>query len=126
MYELQSLNLLHKIISTEEPRALASHISSNSELRFRSTRLYAALARTRVKTETDMRRFLYIQRYNALPLDLRDMSICVWFDMMFEPQTAPTQIDKAKIVLSLLETRRFKGRASSSVDDDKKYFTKVV
>ena len=77
LYELQSLNLLHKIISTEEPQALASQLSSNSELRFRSTRQDAALALPRVRIETGKRRFLYstVQRYNALPLDLREMSI---------------------------------------------------
>ena len=77
LYELQSLNLLHKICSTGEPLALASQLSANSELRTRSTRRDADLALPRVRTATGKRRFLYgvVKMYNDLPRDLRDMSV---------------------------------------------------
>ena len=77
LYELQSLNLLHKICSTGEPLALASQLSANSDLRTRSTRRDADLALPRVRTATGKRRFLYgvVKMYNDLPRDLRDMSV---------------------------------------------------
>ena len=77
LYELQSLNLLHKIRTTEEPQALASRLSTNSEFRSRNTRQDADLALPRVRTEAGKRRFLYsiAQRYNELPLDLREASL---------------------------------------------------
>ena len=77
LYELQSLNLLHKIRTTGEPQALASQLLTNSEFRSRTTRQDADLALPRVRTEAGKRRFLYrvAQDYNALPLDLREVSL---------------------------------------------------
>ena len=77
LYELQSLNILHKIRSTGEPQALASQLSANSELRLRHTRQDTDLFLPRVRTNAGKRRFLYqaVQRYNTLPLDVREMSL---------------------------------------------------
>ena len=77
LYELQSLNILHKIRRTEEPQALASQLSANSDLRSRSTRQDADLALPRVRTTAGKRRFLYsrAQRYNRLSLDMRESSL---------------------------------------------------
>ena len=65
-YEVQSLNLLHKIRRTGEPQALASQISANSVLRFRSTRQDSDLALPRVRTNAGKRRLLYIQNRAAV------------------------------------------------------------
>ena len=77
LYEVQSLNLLHKIRRTGEPQALASQISANSVLRSRSTRQDSDLALPRVRTNAGKRRLLYstVQRYNGLPLDMRESSL---------------------------------------------------
>ena len=56
LYELQSLNLLHKIRRTGEPQALASQLSVNSALRSRSTRRDTDLALPRVRTNAGKRR----------------------------------------------------------------------
>ena len=55
LYELQSLNLLHKIRRTGEPQALASQLSVNSALRSRSTRRDTDLALPRVRTNAGKR-----------------------------------------------------------------------
>ena len=77
LYEVQSLNLLHKIRRTGEPQALASRLSANSVLRFRSTRQDSDLALPRVRTNAGKRRLLYstVQRYNQLPLNMRESSV---------------------------------------------------
>ena len=77
LYEVQSLNLLHKIRRTGEPQALASQLSANSVLRSRSTRQDSDLALPRVRTNAGKRRLLYstVQRYNGLPLDMRESSL---------------------------------------------------
>ena len=77
LYEVQSLNLLHKIRRTGEPQAFASQLSANSVLRSRSTRHYSDLALPRVRTNAGKRRLLYstVQRYNQLPLNMRESSV---------------------------------------------------
>ena len=77
LYEVQSINLLHKIRRTGEPQALASQLSANSVLRSRSTRQDSDLALPRVRTNAGKRRLLYstVQRYNGLPLDMRESSL---------------------------------------------------
>ena len=77
LYEVQSLNLLHKIRRTGEPQALASQLSANSVLRSRSTRQDSDLALPRVRTNAGKRRLLYstVQQYNGLPLDMRESSL---------------------------------------------------
>ena len=77
LYEVQSLNLLHKIRRTGEPQALASQLSANSVLRSRSTRQDSDLSLPRVRTNAGKRRLLYstVQRYNQLPLNMRESSV---------------------------------------------------
>ena len=77
LYELQFLNLLHKIRRTGESQALASRLLTNSQVRSRSTRQDADLALPRVRTAAGKRRFLYavVQQYNSLPTVLREASL---------------------------------------------------
>ena len=73
LYELHSLNLLHKIRITEEPLALSSQLRVNSTLRSRSTRQDDDLALPRARTEAGKRRLLFsiVQQYNRLPPEVR-------------------------------------------------------
>ena len=77
LYRQHSLCLLHKILATGEPQALASQIHSNSSLRARSTRQDTDLALPHVRTETGKRRLLYsiVKQYNDLPSELRNRSL---------------------------------------------------
>ena len=77
LYELHSLNLLHKIRITEEPLALSSQLQTNSSLRSRSTRQDGDLALPRVRTEAGRRRLIYssVQQYNRLPPEVRLLSL---------------------------------------------------
>ena len=77
LYELHSLNFLHKIRSTGEPLALSSQLQANSALRSRHTRQDADLALPRVRTEAGRRRLLFsvAQQYNGLPLEVRDLPL---------------------------------------------------
>ena len=59
MYELHSLNFLHKIRCTQEPEALSSQSLANSSLRSRSTRQDCDLALSRARTEAGRRRLLF-------------------------------------------------------------------
>ena len=77
LYRQHSLSMLHKIIITGEPQALASQVQTSSSLRSRSTRQDTDLALPRVRTESGKRRLLYsiVQLYNSLPLELRSLSL---------------------------------------------------
>jgi len=79
LHEQHCLTLLHKIIRTGEPQALASRLQPNSELRSRNTRQDTDLALPpgRVNTNAGFRRFFYrtVQRYNTLPAEVKEMSI---------------------------------------------------
>ena len=77
LYELHSLNLLHKIRITEEPLALSSQLQANSTLRSRSTRQDSDLPLPRLRTEAGKRRLLFstVQRYNGLPPEVRLLSL---------------------------------------------------
>ena len=77
LYRQHSLSMLHKIIITGEPQALASQVQTSSSLRSRSTRQDTDLALPRVRTESGKRRLLYsiVQLYNSLPFELRSLSL---------------------------------------------------
>ena len=77
LYELHSLNFLHKIRCTGEPEALSSQFQVNSSLRFRHTRQDSDLALPRVRTEAGRRRlsFSMAQRYNRLPQEYRELPL---------------------------------------------------
>ena len=77
LYELHSLNFLHKIRRTGEPLALSSQLQANSELRSRNTRQDADLALPRARTEAGRRRLFFniVKLYNRLPLDTRDLPL---------------------------------------------------
>ena len=76
LYELHSLNFLHKIRCTGEPVALSSHLQVNSALRSRTTRQDSDLALPRARTEAGKRRLFYstVKLYNGLPLEMRELS----------------------------------------------------
>ena len=77
LYELHSLNFLHKIRCTGEPETLSSQLLVNSSLRSRSTRQDADLALPRARTESGRRRLLFgiVQLYNRLPPEMRNLSL---------------------------------------------------
>ena len=77
LYELYSLNFLHKIRCTGEPETLSSQLLVNSSLRSRSTRQDADLALPRARTESGRRRlpFGIAQLYNRLPREMRNLSL---------------------------------------------------
>ena len=77
LYEIHSLNFLHKIRCTGEPLALSSQLQVNSALRSRSTRQDTDLALPRARTEAGRRRLLFstVQLYNRLPLETRDLPL---------------------------------------------------
>ena len=77
LFEIHSLNFLHKIRCTGEPETISSQILTNSSLRSRSTRRDTDLALPRVRTEAGRRRLLYsiAQLYNRLPHDFRSLSM---------------------------------------------------
>ena len=77
LYKQHSVGLLHKILVTGEPQALASQLQINSSLRSRSTRQDTDMALPRVRTEAGKRRLLYsiVQLYNALPSELKTLSL---------------------------------------------------
>ena len=89
LYKQHTLTLLHKIMDTGEPQALASQIQANSSLRSRSTRQDTDLALPRVRTEAGKRRLLYstVQLYNELPSDIRSSSL-VSFKRLLHEQLA--------------------------------------
>ena len=59
LHKQHSLRLLHKILVTGEPQALASQIRANPSLRASSIRQDADLALPRVRTESGKRYLLY-------------------------------------------------------------------
>ena len=77
LYEIHSLNFLHKIRCTGEPEALFSQLQLNSSLRTRTTRQDADLALPRARTEAGRRRLLFgtVQSYNRLPSGVRDLPL---------------------------------------------------
>ena len=77
LYHIHSINFLHKMLNTGEPRALASQLHTNSSIRSRSTRQDTDLALPRVRTEAGRRRLLYntVQLYNSLPQEVRSLSL---------------------------------------------------
>ena len=77
LYELHSLNFLHKIRCTGEPETLSSQLLVNSSIRSRSTRQDADLALPRARTESGRRRLLFgiVQLYNRLPPEMRNLSL---------------------------------------------------
>ena len=80
LYQLHSVNFLHKMLVTGEPQALASQVQINSSLRSRSTRQDTDLALPRVRTEAGRRRHLYsiVKLYNTLPQKVRDLSLAAF------------------------------------------------
>ena len=80
LYQIHSLSLLHKILLTGEPQALASQLQANSSLRSRSTRQDTELALPRMGKEAGRRRFFYsiVQLYNALPQEFKTLSIAAF------------------------------------------------
>ena len=77
LYELHSLNFLHKIRCTGEPESLSSQLQAKSSLRTRSTRQDTDLALPRVRTEAGRRRLLYsaVRSYNRLPSEIRGLPL---------------------------------------------------
>ena len=78
--QLQSyhtLSLLHKVIRTGEPEALAGMFCTNASVRQRNTRQDNLLHIPRSRTECGKRRFCVRapSLYNALPLDLRERPV---------------------------------------------------
>ena len=91
LYKQHTLTLLHKIMDTGEPQALASQIQANSSLRSRSTRQDTDLALPRVRTEAVKRRLLYstVQLYNELPSDIRSSSLASFKRLLHEQLADP-------------------------------------
>ena len=77
LYELHSLNFLHKIRCTGEPETLSSQLLANSSVRCRSTRRDTDLSLPRVRTEAGRRRLLFsiVQLYNRLPQEVRSLPL---------------------------------------------------
>ena len=80
LFHHQSLSLLHKIILTGKPECIASQISANRDnpVHVCSTRQDHLLQLPAIRTEAGRRRFLYgiVQRFNALPADIRELVEC--------------------------------------------------
>ena len=77
LYKYKTLALLHKICLHQVPVSLSTSIQTNREARVRSTRRDDDLRLPAVRTEAGRRRFLYRGPlwYNALPMELREMSV---------------------------------------------------
>ena len=71
-----TLVLLHRVICSKEPAALAGRFQRNEEMRERLTRQDGQLSLPRIRTESGKRRFCYraAKQHNELPIDLQHMT----------------------------------------------------
>ena len=71
-----TLVLLHRVICSEEPAALAGRFQRNEEIRERLTRQDGQLSLPRIRTESGKGRFCYraAKQHNELPIDLQHMT----------------------------------------------------
>ena len=71
-----TLVLLHKVIDTGKPAAIAGMFHRNEEMRERVTRQSSNLSLPSIRTEAGRRRFCYraAMQYNGLPADLQGMT----------------------------------------------------